>query len=179
MNDDYEIKEKNDIVFRIEGKIRYMVYTNFGGIIAGGILLFLLLRIRGSYTTVLFIIGLAILVLYMVIDFLIWEKKGIRVIEIDKNGISLYRGKEKKLTRVEKNQITDIDFFSKLGRRVINILTGGRKFKPFPGVTIFQGPRIRITDDAFNDSEFSIFVERLKSFYGNPEHFVSKMNKGT
>ncbi|MEO0142628.1 MAG: hypothetical protein ABIL15_04660 [candidate division WOR-3 bacterium] len=155
---------KKDIIFRMEAKAKYLIFTNLGGIILGGILLFVLLSIRNLYTRTIFIIGVIILILYMVIDYLVWQKKGIRAIEIDKEGISLYRGREKRLVRIDKGQITDIDFFGKLGRRVVTILTTGRAIKPIPGITIFAGPRIRITDDSFNDEQFTIFIEKLKEF---------------
>ncbi len=154
---------KEDIIFRIEAKAKYMMYTNFGGIIFGILLLYILLSIRKSYSIILFIVGIFIIVLYMVIDYLIWQKKGIRVIEIDANGINFYKGKDRKLFRVEKSQITEINFFSKLGRRVINIiLIGGKVVHITPWITLFFGPRIRFTDDAFNDNQFTNFVEKLR-----------------
>ncbi|MEO0135942.1 MAG: hypothetical protein ABIL86_00220 [candidate division WOR-3 bacterium] len=155
---------KKDIIFRMEAKANYLIFTNLGGIILGGILLFILLSLRNLYTTAIFLIGFVILILYMVIDFLIWLQRGIRAIEIDKSGINFYRGKERRLVRINKEQITGIDFFTKLGRRIVTIMIGGKVIKPTAYITLFSGPRIRIADDSFNDGDFSAFVELLKKF---------------
>lgn len=153
--------------FRMEASSRSLFFTNLGGIIVGAVLLFLLLLLRHLYMFILFVIGVIIIVIYMTVDYIIWQKRGIRVIEIDEKGINLYRSKEKRLTKIEAGHITDINFFSKLNRRVVTILTGGTATKIMPGVTTFPGPRIRITDDSFNDKEFTVFMEKLKQFKRN------------
>jgi len=99
----------------------------------------------------------------MIGDYLVWKKKGIRVIEVDTQGINLYRGPQKRLERIEASQITDINFFKKVNRRIVTILTGGQMYRA-PGVTLFKGSRVRIADDSFNDKQFSIFIELIKQF---------------
>jgi hypothetical protein len=98
----------------------------------------------------------------MYIDYKRWMKKGIQMVSIDTDGLTVYRGRELIQTRVDKKQITGINVFKKLNRRIVNILLGGYADKSLPGVTLFSGPRIRITDDAFREAEFGIFIEKLQ-----------------
>ncbi|HEC79500.1 MAG TPA: hypothetical protein ENI34_10260 [candidate division WOR-3 bacterium] len=150
--------------FKMEAKGHLLFFTNLGGVILGAVLLFLLLLLRHIYVFILFIIGVLGIILYMAVDYIIWWKKGIRAVEVDENGVVLYRGKHRRPVKLDFEQITGIDFFTKLNRRVITILTGGKALKVIPGITLFSGPRIRITDDTFGDDEFTVFIERLKQF---------------
>ena len=100
---------------------------------------------------------------YMLIDYLWWIKRGIRVVEVDAGGINLYRGKRLLLTRIEGGQITGVNRFDKLGRVIVNIMLGGAVTRG-PGVTLFSGPRLRITNDNFNNREFEQFVARAQKF---------------
>jgi len=154
---------ENTGVFRMEASSRSLLLVNCLGIIVGAILLFILLLIRSLYSLGLFVVGIIIITKYMITDYSIWKKKGIRLIEIDSYGINLYRGKEKRLERIEASQITDINIFKKVNRRIVTILTGGQVFKA-PGVTLFKGSCIRIADDSFNNEQFTFFIEKIKQF---------------
>ena len=153
--------------FAMDASTSGMVFVNSCGFIVGGILLFVLLLMRGLYLLPVFLVMLGILGTYMLMDSLVWKKNGIRRVEVDETGITLYRGKEKKPERLEAEQITGVNVFGKLNRRVVNILTGGSATR-IPGVTIFSGPRVRITNDAFNDSEFDTFIKIIRRFDREP-----------
>ncbi|MCK4352060.1 hypothetical protein KAW65_01485 [candidate division WOR-3 bacterium] len=156
-------EEKQEEIFRMEASASSLLIVNIiGGIVAGGVLLFFLLAIRGLYASLIFIVMLLALALYFIIDYLRWRENGIRVIEIDESGINVYRGEQKQLSRIEASQITDINVFKKINRKVVNIILGGKVHKVLPGVTLFSGPRLRITNDAFEDKDFNTFVDRLK-----------------
>lgn len=148
--------------FRIQASKKHLLRVNLGGIILGIFLLLLLLIVRHLYTLSLFIVGIVILIVYMIADYLIWQHRGIRLIELDQDGITLYRGKNKTVQRIQRNQITDINIFKKLNRRIVTIILGGEIIKPAAGITLFKGERIRIADDAFNDNDFSVLIEKLK-----------------
>ncbi|MFA5804770.1 MAG: hypothetical protein WC879_08995 [Melioribacteraceae bacterium] len=148
--------------FTMIGSRSYLFLVNIGAMIAGTIILFFLLIIRLIYNPFLFILGIFILFIYMYIDYKRWMKKGIQMVSIDKDGLTVYRGQELIQTRVDKKQITGINVFKKLNRRIVNILLGGYADSSFPGITLFSGPRIRITDDAFREAEFGIFIEKLR-----------------
>lgn len=152
----------NDDVFTMIGSRASLFLVNLGAIIAGIIILFFLLIIRLIYNPFIFIFGIFVLFLYMYIDYKRWIKKGIQMVSIDAEGLNVYRGEGLIKTRVDKKQITGINVFKKLNRRIVNILLGGYADSSLPGVTLFSGPRIRITDDAFNEAEFGIFIEKLR-----------------
>ncbi len=149
-------------VFTMIGSRTYLFMIGIGAMVGGSILLFLLLVIRLIYNPFLFILFIFLLFMYLFIDYIRWVKKGIQIVAIDKNGLTVYRGKELIQTRVDKKQITGINVFKKLNRRIVNILLGGYADSSLPGVTLFSGQRIRITDDAFRDAEFGIFIEKLR-----------------
>ena len=112
---------------------------------------------------------LVILVLtaYVSVDYWLWLTRGVRAVEVDRQGINIYRGKAMNLTRIAAEQISGINVFKKLPRIIVNIMTGGAEER-LPGITLFSGPRVRITNDAFNDREFNEFVERIKKFEKRP-----------
>jgi hypothetical protein len=149
--------------FRMEASAKSLKFVNCSAVFFGVILVFLLLFFRHIYTFGVFLFAICVILILMIGDYLVWKKKGIRVIEIDDNGINLYRGPTKLLERIEASQITDINIFKKVNRRIVTILTGGQTYRA-PGVTLFKGSRIRIADDSFDDKQFTIFVEKIKQF---------------
>lgn len=160
-----EIKSKNvpadNDTFRMTGSRTYQLIVNIAAMIGGTFIMFLLMTVRLLFNPFLFIVGIFILFLYLAIDYSIWLKKGIHKIEIDKNGFTVYYGTELIPARIDKRQITGINDFKKLNRRIVNILLGGYSDNSIPGVTLFSGPRIRITDEAFNEAEFRVFVKLI------------------
>ncbi len=149
-------------VFTMCGSRYNLFLINIGAMVGGTILLFLLLAVRLIYNPFIFILGVIILFLYLYIDIKRWMKKGIHTVKIDKNGFTVYRGIKNSPSRIGKEQITAINVFKKLNRKIVNILLGGYADTSLPGITFFSGPRIRITDDAFNQAEFAIFINKLK-----------------
>lgn len=157
----------NEGVFTITGS-RYLSFlTNVGAMIGGAILIFFLLTVRLLYDPTLFVLFMIILFFYLYFDHRRWVEKGIHKISITNNGLIVYYGRNLIPSRIDKNQITGINFFKKFNRRIINILLGGQADTSIPGVTLFSGPRIRITDDAFNDAEFTIFIKKLEQLKPN------------
>jgi hypothetical protein len=153
---------ESDNVFTMIGSRSYLFLVNIGAMIAGIIIFFFLLTIRLIYNPFIFILGIFVLFIYMFIDYNRWIKKGIQIVSIDNDGLTVYRGQKLLQTRVDKKQITGINVFKKINRRIVNILLGGYADSSLPGVTLFSGPRIRITDDAFGNTEFAIFLDKLK-----------------
>lgn len=96
------------------------------------------------------------------------------MVSIDNDGLTVYRGQKLLQNRVYKKQITGINVFKKINRRIVNILLGGYADSSIPGVTLFSGPRIRITDDAFSEAEFNIFIEKIRSLIQNKIWFSNK-----
>ncbi|MEO0234589.1 MAG: hypothetical protein ABIN39_00880 [candidate division WOR-3 bacterium] len=136
--------------------------------IIAGFFIFNLMKIRLLYTkhalTVIFII----FVIYMIIDQIVWETKGIRVVFLTDKGIFLKRGKNLKEEFIPYSEITGIDRFEKINRKIVNILLGGKANRYlFSQITIFSGKRLRITNDNFNDSVFDTFLLLLDRKFNN------------
>ncbi len=159
-----EVKTSSSAFFTIEASAKNILMVNIFGIITGSILLLIMMFLRNIYMIGLLLFGISVLIIYMVSDYLIWVKKGIRKIEIDENGINFYFGKENRLVRVEKQEIKDVDIFSKLNRRILNIVLQGGNVLRLPGMTFFSGDRIRIPEDAFNEKEFTELLRHFENF---------------
>ena len=160
--DQSNTKKESGEVFTMIGSCSSFFLVNLGAIIAGILILFFLLIIRLIYDPFIFILGIFVLFFYMYIDYKRWMKKGIQMVSIDKGGLTVYCGHKLVQTRVDKKQITRINIFKKFKRRIVNIMLGGYADSSLPGVTLFSGPRIRITDDAFREAEFGIFIKKLR-----------------
>ncbi|MBN2621597.1 hypothetical protein JXB22_11000 [candidate division WOR-3 bacterium] len=155
-------KETAEPVFRMTARPRSFITINVTAIIVGAVVVLGLLFIRMLFNPVLFVFIIIVLAAYMVVDYVVWVQRGIRCIEIYDDRIMIYRGKAAKSERIPASAITGIDVFSKLSRHVVNIMLGGRVDTSLPGVTLFRGPRVRITDDAFDAGEFKQFVIYLE-----------------
>ena len=151
-------QKQGDPIFLMMARSRSFLTVNISSIIVGSIVVLALLFIRRLFHPILFIFIVNVLVIYMAMDYLVWRMRGIRRIEVYEDRIMIYRGKTEKSECILASTITNIDVFSKLNRHTVNIMLGGKIDKPLPGVTLFNGPRVRITDDAFDASEFKQFV---------------------
>lgn len=105
-----------------------------------------------------------LLVLYFIFDTIQWKANGIQMVEVDKESIRVYRGDKMKLTTLRPSDIKDVDVFAKLNRRVLNIMMEGAKKRDIiPGfLAFFTGPRVRITNDAFDEDFFEVFISLVK-----------------
>ncbi|MFH0992130.1 MAG: hypothetical protein V1799_19175 [bacterium] len=158
--------QRAKVNFRMEGSRKSLLIVNASGLMIGIVLIILLSIARQFAWSGFIILACTILFFYMLIDYILWEIRGIKLVEIDEEGVTFYRGIRKRKVRIEATQITGIDEFKKLHRKVVNILLGGEAEKVLPGVTIFAGPRLRITNDAFRDLEFNQFIERIRALHG-------------
>lgn len=161
MNEEKSMKPE----LSITGKRGNLLFVNISGLIIGSVFLFFYLLARGLYALPVFVIMAAILAAYMFIDYIHWNKKGIRRIDLFEDSISFTFGKQQTVEKLSFDEITEIDFFKKLNRDIINFMRGGKVLKPVKGITFFSGPRIRLTDDAFDDKEFDLFKRKLKENY--------------
>ncbi len=147
--------------FQMNATRSSLIIVNLGGIIVGALLLLVLLLVRTIFSLALFIVGVGILTLYMSVDYMFWNRRGIRRINLEANGITLFRGRALIPVRLERNRVTRVDVFRKLNRVKVVIYTGGVSEKTAPGVTLFTGPRVLVTNDAFHDAEFGEFISAL------------------
>jgi hypothetical protein len=99
---------------------------------------------------------------FYLIDYLFFVRRGVRAVHMDADGITVYRGKRRAPTRIAAAQISGVNVFSKGPRVIVNIMTGGAASRA-AGVTLFSGPRVRLTNDAFNDDDFIRFIVLVKA----------------
>lgn len=154
-------------LFRMEASRTSLLIVNGAGAVFGSGLIYFLITQRAIFEVKAFVVAVILLLLYLLFDYLQWNKNGIRVVEVDQEGLIIYRGNKMEETKIKATEIRDIDVFSKINRKVVNIiLEGGKRNVIIPGlITTFSGNRIRITNDAFEDDEFEVFVglvEKMK-----------------
>jgi hypothetical protein len=155
-------KKNEEPMFRMKARPRSFITVNVFAIIVGAVVVLGLLLIRMLFHPIFFIFIVVVLIAYMIVDYMVWMQGGIRRIEVYGDRIMIYRGKGEKSGCIPVASITGIDVFSKLSRHVVNIMLGGKVDTSLPGVTLFSGPRVRITDDAFDAGEFKQFVIYLE-----------------
>lgn len=155
--DDTRQDGATECLFRLTGSMSEFVTTDIIVLILAGLLLPALMLVRLMFSPSLYLLFLLIVLAYICVDIAVWHKKGIRRVDLDSEGMNIYRGPGMNASRVEFSCVNDINLFHKLSRKIINIMIGGVADKPLPGITIFRGPRIRITSDAFQDKDFKAF----------------------
>ncbi|MDD3803484.1 MAG: hypothetical protein PHW02_03735 [bacterium] len=142
------------------------ILVNIGVVLFIGAIIYFLLLLRGIFAPPVFILIYLFVIVYMVIDFFVWRKTGIRMIFLNSEGMHIYSGQNEKEEFIPYLSMTDINLHKKGARKVMNILLGGNADRVVPGVTLFSGKRKRITNDAFDDKKFEHLIELLSSRWG-------------
>ncbi|HAV92484.1 TPA: hypothetical protein DCW38_04810 [candidate division WOR-3 bacterium] len=150
------------------------ILVNIGVVLFIGAIIYFLLLLRGIYAPPVFILIYLFVIAYMVIDFIVWRKTGIRMIFLNSEGMHIYSGKNEKEEFIPYLSMTEINLHKKGARKVMNILLGGSADRVVPGVTLFSGKRKRITNDAFNDKKFERVIELLATRWGKRDNENSK-----
>jgi hypothetical protein len=149
--------------FQMKASYRSLILVNGLGAILFAFLLYFIIKGRAFFDPIfagLIVLGL---IAYFVLDYILWQKRGIRQIEVDKKGVRIFRGKEMKVSAISPSEIKEVDVFTKMTRRVVHILKpGSKKLEAIPMFTFFRGPRERITNDAFDVDHFELFIILLK-----------------
>lgn len=137
--------------------INIIVSTLIGGFI------FLILFLRGLFSPFLFLGVYAFVLIYMILDYIYWLKRGIKSIYLNNEGINLNYMSGSKEEFIPYSDVTDLNLFKKGARIIVNIMLGGKQNKIPAGITIFSGKRKRITNDSFKDEEFNNFIRLVSS----------------
>lgn len=153
--------------FSMFGSLSYLLITNIAAMVGGTIILFILLAMRLIYNPFIFILGVFILFIYLVIDYKIWTRKGIHIVAIDKNGLTLFIGDELKLFRIKREEISDVIIKKSFKRIIVTILLGGSTLNVFSGINLLPGNKIKLTDDAFRGVDFKIFIKKINELWPN------------
>ncbi|MCX8058200.1 MAG: hypothetical protein N3A58_02155 [Spirochaetes bacterium] len=152
----------------IEAKEKNLVVVNIITFILAIIIIFSMLKLRDSFSKNYFIFATFLVMLYLIFDYYIWKIKGIRKVEIDEEKIIFYRGKNLNSFVLNKNDIKEIDIFSKFkgSRYIINFVYGnGKIIRVGNNMTFFSGDRVRLVEDAFGEKEFKEFMLYLIKNY--------------
>lgn len=152
----------------IRGTLRSVIITNVCAAVGGALLLVLFIALLAGVPLALFPFFFACLVLYLVADTVNWIVRGIVLIRLDGEWLDIYRGASPSQTRIPVGQITDVHLHRRFGRQSLQILLGGEVVR-LPGVTLYPGRKIWVTDDAFDGKEFGRFAAAALAYRKRPQ----------
>ncbi|TXT42877.1 MAG: hypothetical protein FD137_2009 [Spirochaetes bacterium] len=145
----------------MEGSKGKFFGVNAVGAVLGGGFLFLILRRKEDFSTSTFGILWFILIAYMILDALVWKRRGVREVEVTSLAFKIRRGAEL-WQDFSFDQVSDFHVHVRGSRKSVQILLGEKVLK-VPGIiTLYPGPKIWITNDAFDDGEFDEFIRRMR-----------------
>ena len=150
--------------FSITSSGRRLLVVNIAGILGGGALLYLVLRVRGALGA--FFPLWAVIILWLAGDWFLWRRRGLRELKIDGSRIEIVRGKTGISETMDISAVSEIWLHERGGRKSLQLLMGGRAFR-IPGVlTLYPFPKLRLTNDSFDDAEFDELIDRLERLKG-------------
>lgn len=158
----------------IKGSFKSLSLVNIFAAIFGFILLYYWLSVRQSVGLNMFTIGYLILVVYLVSDTVYWIYNGIHEVRIADSYFEILRGKQNKLTKVNSSQITDIQFSNQMSRRSLQILLGNKIQRISGIITLYPDPKIWLTSDAFDDTEFDKACDLIETMFAENQNKIQK-----
>lgn len=149
---------------RMVGTVKRALWVYAGPFTIGVVLtyIYVVMVLRTGHL-ILFLLLIPLYV-YAFADLILWLRSGIRIVEMDATGITLYRQSDQTPKRIDTNQITAVHVSRSLDRITVNILLRGASVTTFLGLKRYSGPRIRITVEPFDRKEFADFARRIANF---------------
>ncbi len=124
----------------------------------------LMMGLRGILTLFSGALVAALMGLYVIIDSLYWEQRGIRSIAVNAETVTIWKGRTRTMQQVARDRITAIGVYRKISLVRVVFFLGGGPLKIMPGFTYFTGPRIMLTNEYFDSREFKDFLAALEQF---------------
>jgi len=149
--------------FRMEGSLKRYLLVYSGAIVIGVILtyIYVMMLVRTGH---LILLILAIpLFAYVFNDLLLWLRKGVRAVELDSSGMTVYRKNAQAPERIKSDQLTGVYVSRFLDRTTVNIVLRGGTVRRFLGIRRYSGPRIRMTNEPYDRAQFPDFIRRVMS----------------
>jgi hypothetical protein len=140
--------------------------VNLVGTLFGGLALYFVFRNRSDIKTGTFLVLWGILAAYLLADGLVWQSRGVREIAVDEQGFTIKRGRGLRVERHSFDHVSDFHVHTRYNRKSVQILLGEKLIK-IPGIiTLYPGPKIWITNDAYDSKEFDDFIARMEKGLG-------------
>jgi hypothetical protein len=172
MNDITQPNDSKQYKLVIKGTFKSLSIVNIFAAIFGFILLYYWLSVRQSVGLTMFTGAYSVLILYLVSDTVYWFYNGIHEVRIADSYFEILRGKQNKLTKISGSQITDIQYSNQMSRKSLQILLGN-KIQRIPGVfTFYPGPKIWLTSDAFDDTEFDKACDLIETMFAENQNKI-------
>jgi hypothetical protein len=133
------------VQFSLHAHPRYLMATDIGAFLLSVVVLFGVSRIPLLFSPLAFGMLTLILAAGFAADIWLWFARGIRIVEVDGERLSVYTGKALGARTLDRAGISTLRVAQGVGRRTVVV-------KPRSGATI------RIREDAFPRDQFSRFL---------------------
>jgi hypothetical protein len=150
--------------FVLKGKFSNLIMVNIIGGVLGIIIIFFISRVP-HYGPIFFVFGIIFIAIWMFGDAIVWRKRGVHELHINRNGILVIRGASRKEFFIKPEQITDIHVHRRMNRVSLNIMLE-QKVQSIPGIiTLYPGKRVQLTSDAYDDKQFEAALALLEKYF--------------
>jgi hypothetical protein len=147
----------------VRAKARYIIATNTGAFVLGLLILFGLSRLPLLLSPLASGLIAAGFALVLGGDLLFWVFRGIRLIEIDTYGITLFVGRRREARKIEADAIRAVRLIHRLGRRrIVLSLKEAQTRAPFWKRALRK--ELMISDDAFSREDFAKIIGQTAKF---------------
>jgi hypothetical protein len=133
------------------GHLRYLLATDLAAFLFATLLVLLVSRIRALLSPIAVAVVVAALAVAFGCDVALWLFGGIRLIELDKNSLTLFRGRKLKPQIIAKDEIAGLVSKRRFMRRVVI-------------VRLSWFHVVRITEEAFSPETFNRFLAVLEGW---------------
>jgi len=147
--------------FKMEASLKRFLITYSGAFTIGVVLTFVFANILMKSRHLIFVLVVVPLFAYVFNDLFSWLRRGVRSLEMDSTGLKIHFVRKPEATRIEASDVTAVYSSRFLDRTTVNILLKGATARRFLGIRVYSGPRIRMTNDPFDKSQFHDFVRRI------------------
>ncbi len=159
--------KRGGAVARAEARVGRLIATNAGTLAAAGVILFVLTRVRILLSGLAFALLIGALAVILAAEVGLWLWRGIRVLEVDADGLRLTRGVRRSTSWIGREQIRGVRLTRRIGRgRIVVALSYELRLLrlaiPLPW-------RLVIPEDAFGDEDFLLLsteLDRLNAWNG-------------
>lgn len=145
----------------MEGTPRRYLIAYAGAFLIGVVMTYVYALMLARTGHLVYVIVVVPLFAYVFSDLLIWLRRGVRTVEMDSTGFSVRLVRDQQPTHIDANQVTGVYVSRFLDRTTVNILLRGATVRRFLGIRRYTGPRIRLTNEPFDNAQFRDFLRRV------------------
>ena len=131
-----------------QAHLRYILTTDLTAFLLAVLIVLLASRIRALLSPLAVVVVIAALAFALGVDLMVWLRRGIRLIEVDDQTLTLLRGRDLKPQVIRREEVARLVTKRRLWRREV-------------AMRLSRLNTVRITEEAFSPEAFSRFLSVL------------------